>query len=105
MQEIIAIKKEWYFTFVNFLAEINELDKWDIPFFKTYNSDGEYELDGDPIFSMINHARDKIIKIIHEDGDCNFIKSTFDEIPMLICFSDKSETEAVLKECRLFINS
>ena len=98
-------KSRWYKGFVELLGNNKELDKWNFPFFKTFNKNGDYDMDGNPIFSMIRFDNSKIIKIIHdeESDDPNFILSTFDDIPMLICVSNLNHIKIVLEKSNFFM--
>ena len=107
-ENYFLVSKFWYVTFVDLLVDFNAIDQWQMPYFKTYEEDGTYFLDGNPIFSMYSERDNKIIKVIQEKTEreyTSYVSKFGDEIPMLSCVLYlNDESLSLLKvDCAQFI--
>jgi hypothetical protein len=106
----LEARKSIYLSFIELLCQSKQIDKWVMPYFSTYFSNGKYSLDGNPIFSAINKDKTKIIKLIllsNEESNSNdsFI-SDFDGKEMLVSsfLYTEENFKSVLEAVKLFIS-
>lgn len=92
-----ALEQFWVQLFYSVLNEQKiSLDNWIIPFYNTYFSNQEKDMDGNPIFSAKSKQTGRIIKIIqttHDEDVLEIWQDTFDgneELVIYLTLRDKN---------------
>lgn len=107
LKEYLKLKRLAYISVIDFLIDNQEIDNWQIPYFRTRYNNGEFFEDFNPIISFANFQNNLIVKISHDEDlvtDFESWISNFDDKKVLNIEINIKNFDIIKCEIYNFIN-